>query len=179
MHQTSTLAQAAILLFVPLAVFLFQNVDRVRATAFSLVGGTLFLPERVEFDLPLIPPLDKHSISCLMVFIMLKVGRKDEVPGPGSKFIPVMIAIAAMGAVGTMMTNRDTLVLSEVVVKQGLTFRDLISMLSQSLLFMVLRATTSRPARWASTARINATRFASTPAAVRRPIPADGGATRA
>lgn len=138
MHQTSTIAQAALLLYVPIAVLLFQTMDRVRATAIALLGGTLFLPERIEFDLPAIPPLDKHSISCLMVFIMLKVGRKDQVPGRGSWFVPLMIVIAAVGAIGTTMTNRDTLVLSEVVVKQGLTSRDLISMLSRSLLFMVL-----------------------------------------
>jgi len=53
----------------PLVTFaLYVRLPIVRATLWSILGAYLLLPPAIEVDLPLIPPLDKSSISNLSAF---------------------------------------------------------------------------------------------------------------
>ena len=53
----------------PLVTFvLYLRLPIVRATLWSILGAYLLLPPAIEVDLPLIPPLDKSSISNLSAF---------------------------------------------------------------------------------------------------------------
>jgi hypothetical protein len=62
-------------------VALFWKLPLPRALVLSILGGYLFLPERVGLDLPILPRLDKTLMPSLMAGIMcLIMTRKRVVP---------------------------------------------------------------------------------------------------
>jgi hypothetical protein len=88
--QASFLAPLALILWPILSLQFFRRVDPGTATMWTILGGVLLLPERYDFDFPLIPPLDKNSlpsiialIGCLRVSarpVRLKVHRRWGTP---------------------------------------------------------------------------------------------------
>jgi hypothetical protein len=55
----------------PIAAILFFKMFRLPvAAALTIVLGYLFLPGRVELDLPAMPALDKHFIPVVLVIVL-------------------------------------------------------------------------------------------------------------
>ena len=52
-----------------ISIWLYQTKTIQKATLWTLIGGFMFLPVRTEIDLPLIPPLGKHSIPVASALI--------------------------------------------------------------------------------------------------------------
>lgn len=138
MHNITVFAQVAVLLFIPIGILIFQKYEHTKAAAIVLVAGPLMLPELVEFDLPGLPPMDKHQISALIVFFAVIFGRKDETGRASSVLIPFVILLIVVGAAGTYWTNRDDLTVSPVSTKGGLSIADGIQMTTNGLLFVLL-----------------------------------------
>lgn len=62
-----------------IAIVLYKNLNTVSATFCTILWGLLLLPVRVNFDFPLIPPLDKQSISVIIAFIYIRLLKSRRV----------------------------------------------------------------------------------------------------
>ena len=69
MDKYSLFAQVALLLSIPVSISLFFLFRPQRAALITILGGDMFLPELVNFKLPLLPPLEKHNLPYLCVLV--------------------------------------------------------------------------------------------------------------
>jgi len=99
------IAMLALLAFVPLAVLAFGRFPRSAAAAGVMLAGTVFLPEYVAWDFPLIPPLDKEYITCLSLLLGALVYRNGSIvrarPGWGPEALVVLMFLANIAAAAT------------------------------------------------------------------------------
>lgn len=123
-----------LLAFVPLAWFILQSNPPQRGAIIVMLAGSMFLPYGAEFDLPVLPPLNKRSIPMLVVTVSLLVSLPPSVTKRPLKFIAVVLAIDTFGAFGTFLTNRHPVV-ERAIVLPGLTFRDLPGLVMDDIAF--------------------------------------------
>ncbi len=111
-------------LCVPVALALFAVFGARKAVLYVVLGGMLFLPEVVEFDGPLIPPLGKHAVSELSALLgclifapaMLRRAR----PGRGFD-VAFLVMLAAI--VPAVLNNEERL--NGLPFRQGMELRDI------------------------------------------------------
>jgi hypothetical protein len=125
--NASLFAYVALILFVPLSGIVFMILRPPAAVAAILIGATLFLPEHVEFDAPLVPPMGKVTIPGLCALVGVLVTSRSRIFGT----LPQRYVLGLSGAllvanVFTTLTNRDPLVYGSTFI-QGLTLHDAIS----------------------------------------------------
>ncbi|MFC6586855.1 hypothetical protein ACFQDZ_06190 [Sulfitobacter pacificus] len=129
-----------------LVLFRTQKVER--ALIWSILGGYLFLPPLTEFDLPLVPSMDKVSIPNLSVLlIMLFVVRHKVRFLPDSRLAQILVVGLILCAVPTVLTNTDPIVFQvlsgadpivfEVDALPGQSLRDVGSVLIAQVLTVV------------------------------------------
>lgn len=107
------LAIIALTLWVPLIFFFFIRFKSrpALAGALSVLGGVLFLPEKVCFNLPILPDLDKVALPVLttliacFIFARQKFAETKPFEGIDAIFLLVLVA-----DVGMMLTNGDALI---------------------------------------------------------------------
>lgn len=121
------IAYMALLLLLPVTAVVFSTLRPSLAVAGVLIFSVLFLPERVAFDAPAIPPLTKLSLSSLCVLVGVLATTPKSLSraqlGSGLDWLGVL---AMLGLLGTIFTNRDTQVYGSTVLP-GLTAYDVIS----------------------------------------------------
>jgi hypothetical protein len=125
------------IIWVPISIAAFAVLRPQIATLFVLVGGVLLLPERLGFDPPLLPPIDKHALVCLcaMFGILLK--------GPGRlmkafpRKIDIFWPVLFFCHFGTVFTNGDVLVYG-VSVLPALTLQDAISSIVEDAITIMM-----------------------------------------
>jgi hypothetical protein len=107
---SSPLGSLALLLMFPAAIFAFTKLPALSAVLFLLLGGTLFLPERLYFDLPGGLLLDKYHIPhlCALVGILVVAKRQVREARLGTG-IDILVFVMLLAAIGTALTNRDAL----------------------------------------------------------------------
>lgn len=100
----------------PLVVLaLARNLTPAAAFILALLGGFLFLPEIVAYDLPMLPALTKHSIPALTVLLLFAAYRWDMETGvrstlvPKSWFVRVAVTGLIVGTLFTVAQNGDPL----------------------------------------------------------------------
>ncbi|MGB5865179.1 MAG: hypothetical protein WBG95_12875 [Sulfitobacter sp.] len=121
--------------FVCLVLFRTQSVER--AIIWSILGGYLLLPPLAEFNLPLVPAMDKVSIPNLSVLAILVFGtvhRFRLLPEGGIAKLLVILLI--FSAVPTVLTNREP-ILFQLGTLPGQSVRDLGSVLIAQVLTLV------------------------------------------
>jgi len=92
--------------FVCLVLFRTQKVER--ALIWSILGGYLFLPPLTEFNLPLVPGMDKVSIPNLSVLLILMFAMRQRVQLiPQSRIALLLAAGLILSAIPTVLTNGD------------------------------------------------------------------------
>ncbi len=107
--QGNAFSQLAILLWFPLALALSAVLSPQTAAFVIIVGGALFLPERIIIDLPVVD-LNKDTIAVLSAYITLMLMRPDALRrSPGSRATRRLLVLALLGSVLTVLTNRDPL----------------------------------------------------------------------
>ncbi len=76
--SANAISYLALFLFFPFGIVLFFQARPVVATTWLMLGAVMFLPERVQVDPPVIPPLDKQSIAamCVLVGCLLRAPEK-------------------------------------------------------------------------------------------------------
>ncbi|MCS6858013.1 MAG: hypothetical protein NZM37_09915, partial [Sandaracinaceae bacterium] len=98
----------ALLLFLPIAFLSFLFFRPIVATTWLMLGAMLYLPERVEVDPPVLPPINKQSIAALCIFIGCLVRAwarvKQAKPLRGIDF---SFVLASIGFVITNLQNSD------------------------------------------------------------------------
>lgn len=104
------LSALALLMWVPIGLWLFTRERPVRAAAHTMIWGMMWLPEAAGFDLPILPPIDKFGIAALtaLVGVWWKAPRRKRSAGIGRGFdwfLWIMIA----GVIGTVATNGEAL----------------------------------------------------------------------
>lgn len=71
----NTLAYIVVFAYPLIVLLLFRKLPLPRALVWSILGGYLFLPTRVEVDLPALPALDKATIPALSAALMVWIYR--------------------------------------------------------------------------------------------------------
>ena len=127
---SSPVALLALALWLPLTFVLFARLTPQRALLVSVLGGYLFLPPLVAFDLPLMPMLDKLAIPAIGSYLAAWMIRGERAPLFGAGlWAGLCVAMILGGAVGTALTNPDPRFVGGGLVLPGLTLRDGVSML--------------------------------------------------
>ncbi|MEM9845041.1 MAG: O-antigen ligase family protein [Pseudomonadota bacterium] len=126
------------------ALALIRRQGRAKGVIWALLIGALFLPEAYSFDLPGLPPLDKEMSVLIGLLLGLWLTRKkstdeDAVGSGGDRFaraitvyMPVLVLLSA---VLTVLNNTEP-VIDGPVTLQGLTIRDMMTMLARSALLV-------------------------------------------
>jgi hypothetical protein len=135
-QEAGVVAYLALMLSVPLVIAAFALLRPARrAVLVSVLATTLFLPELVAFDAPLIPPLDKGSLPtlCLLIGVVLTSrGRIKQVWSRDRGFL-LLLALGPVAMVGTVLTNRDPIIF-EASSLPGLAPGDVVSEVIRALL---------------------------------------------
>lgn len=127
---------------------MFRKLPLERAIVWSILGGYLFLPPTAQFDLPLVPPLNKFSITSLStVAVCTLVMRQPLRLWSDRLAINALTLLFLIGAVTTVLTNPDPIIYRILEdhapiqfithVQPGLSPRDALSMIvNQSIVLM-------------------------------------------
>ncbi|MBM1556504.1 hypothetical protein JQV19_07535 [Sulfitobacter mediterraneus] len=101
-------AYLMLLIWPLVCLWLFRKMPLQRALIWSILGGYLFLPPLAEFNLPLVPSMDKVSIPNLSVVLILMFSLKEKLHiWPQGWIGRVLVAGLVLSAIPTVMTNRD------------------------------------------------------------------------
>ena len=131
----------------PLALAaLFFRFRLETALILTIVGGYLFLPERIRYDLPLLPEIDKHLLPSTVALLMCVLRQGTNQPGrehwrsagwlPRSPLALLCLALFVLGPIGTALTNSDPVVYGGTVLP-GLTLYDIGSLVNQQLVVIL------------------------------------------
>ncbi|KUF10161.1 hypothetical protein [Pseudoponticoccus marisrubri] len=120
-------------------VALFGRLRADRALIWGLMLGYLFLPESpAVFDLPLMPPLNKHNIPALAAFMVTLWKFGDQ----GGSYLPqslagrVLLATFILSPALTVLNNEEPVFYGQVGLP-GLTIKDAVALvLGQFLLVL-------------------------------------------
>lgn len=99
------------------AVIFFRMWSVPVAATATIIGGYLLLPELYSVDLPLLPPLDKHTIPAMTALVLVWMASKDSQkattmrPGlvPRNPVVLIFLFFIIGGAFGTVITNQEPL----------------------------------------------------------------------
>ncbi|KEJ89256.1 membrane protein [Sulfitobacter donghicola] len=92
--------------FACLVLFRTQSVER--AIVWSILGGYLLLPPLAEFNLPLVPAMDKVSIPSLSVLAILVFATAHKVNLlPEGRIARILVFLLVFSAIPTVLTNRE------------------------------------------------------------------------
>ena len=67
-----------------MCLVLFNRLPLAKAAIWSLLGGFLLLPSALEVDAPLLPPLDKMSVTAVATLLLC---WNTPVPVAGAKML--------------------------------------------------------------------------------------------
>lgn len=132
-------ADAALILWIPISLVAFLVMRPTRAALFTIFGGLLFLPERDAFKFPFMPSIGKAEIPymCAIVGYVLR-SRRSEWRPPRERWVTFLNLVILGGALGTVFTNRDTLTANFKIPAPGLNFKDGMAMALTMLLEVAL-----------------------------------------
>lgn len=144
----NTIAYLMLMVWPITCIILFHRMPLERAIIWSILGGYLILPPVAEFDLPLVPSMNKHSIASLSAFAIcvFVMGRRvGLIPRP--PIARLLLAVFVLGVVPTVLTNRDPIIFSSVqnaapidftsFALPGLSLRDTLSVMIGQILVLL------------------------------------------
>lgn len=104
------IAYLALLLVIPLSIVAFATMRPTRAALAIKFGSLMFLPERVNFDPPGLPPFDKQSLPALCMLVGVLVTSRDRLrEAKLGRGVDLLMLLAMLGVLGTALTNQDVL----------------------------------------------------------------------
>tara|TARA_R110002072_G_scaffold119877_5_gene252798 strand:- start:3730 stop:5190 length:1461 start_codon:yes stop_codon:yes gene_type:complete len=105
------IAYLMLLIWPFVSLVLFRTLALERALIWSILGGYLFLPPVAEFNLPLVPAMDKVSIPNLSVLLILLFGMKQKMHLiPASRAARWLVVGLVLSAIPTVLTNGDPII---------------------------------------------------------------------
>jgi hypothetical protein len=130
------LAYLVLFLWPLVALALFAYFRPPLAAALVYLTAALFLPERVQFDLPAVPPLSKHSMTSLCVLAgLLWRGRAELVRARAGRGLDLLIGIMMLGSIATAVTNTDPLHYGPTTL-HAMSFQDAAAFAFHDLLYV-------------------------------------------
>jgi hypothetical protein len=138
LDQPNAFASIALILWVPISAVLFGVLRPALATALVLLGGMMFLPERVVFEIRGFPELGKQEIAilCALAGCLATCPARIAAAKPGRGPEGSVILLIAAGF-GTALTNGDPLFYGPVI-RPALSLYDAIAMAARDLLRFAL-----------------------------------------
>ena len=134
----NVIAQLALLMWLPLSLWIANGRKASQAALTILIGGALFLPERVAYDFPVVPPLDKHAISSLCALLACLLNEPRSILGTQStRAARWILFFVLVSIVGTISTNGDEQRFGPVAIP-GLSYYDGIATFVNWLLRVIL-----------------------------------------
>ncbi|MCG2673209.1 hypothetical protein ACFPFP_40835 [Bradyrhizobium sp. GCM10023182] len=121
------------------SIVLYRNFSVVKATVWTVLGALLLLPSGFALKLPMLPALDKNSVSsvCVLIASYVLVRRRLSF---GVGLVEILAAFFLLGPVVTSLLNSDTIIRGETILP-GVDYYDGISaLLSQSVMFIAFLA---------------------------------------
>ena len=111
-----------ILLWPLICCILFLKLDTVSAVFISLIGGMLFLPVGVEFDLPLVPAIDKNISSSLGAILGIPFAIKIGIRSKLTTFFKENVMIPALAKLRPNITYLPGYGITEETFNQSYLF---------------------------------------------------------
>lgn len=144
----NALAYLMLLAWPIVTALLYRRLPFERAIIWSYLASYLLLPPVAEFDLPLIPSMDKYSIASIATFVVCVFVHKRPVPLlPRHPLARVLVLLFVLGVIPTVLTNGDPLLFRVIehsdpiifVVDHlpGLRWRDLGSVMINQLIVLL------------------------------------------
>ncbi len=144
----NALAYLMLLIWPVVSVVLFRRLSPERAILWCILAGYMLLPPVAEFDLPLVPDMDKFTIPSIMAFILCIGLLRKKVPLlPRHPLARVLTLLFAFAVVPTVMTNGDPIIFevlagSDPIVfivdmLPGLRWRDLGSVMINQIIILM------------------------------------------
>lgn len=135
------IAYLAVLSIPILVLIAFARFGVQMGIAVSMICAIMFLPLRPAFDPPLLPKMDRETLTLICVallafFMEKRTIRRDDADGVAPRWIPrstlvrLLIACALLFPLGSWLTNRDPL--PAPYFDPGMSFVDYGSMTYQS-----------------------------------------------
>jgi len=89
-------------------LWLFRRLSIERAILWSILAGYLLLPPLAEFDLPLVPDMDKFTIPSVAAFLVCVLVLKKPVPlWPRHPVARLLVGGFVLSVIATVFTNSD------------------------------------------------------------------------
>lgn len=132
------IAFLALAVFPLVVVALYGRLRADRALVWSLMLGYLFLPEPpAVFDLPLMPPLNKHNIPALMAFMIAlwRYGFNGPIL-PQNLVGKVLLLLFVFSPVITVFTNEEPIFFGQVGV-EGHNFKHALALPIEQFLLIL------------------------------------------
>jgi len=129
-------------------VVMFRRLPPERAMIWCILGGYLVLPPLANFDLPLIPAMDKYSIPNISAFIICIVVLKGKIAfWPRSNIAKVLVALLVASVIPTVANNADPMLFKVIANSEPISFvvgqlpglgaRDLFSVLVAQIIMLL------------------------------------------
>lgn len=143
------MAGFSLVLWPCIAMALFVATRLQVALVATIIGGFLLLPTATEFDLPIMPALDKHSVPSFAALLSIiailasSSGKKYLVSGevlrgwiPRNPVILICLALLILGPLGTVASNREPLIYGPLVLP-ALQFYDVFAVILDTLTLLL------------------------------------------
>ena len=130
-------AGLALLLTLPCVFLAFALMRPAQAAAACMLGCVLFMPELVNFDLPVLPAFDKRSLPPLSVFLATLAMAPERLRGVKWNWIDGLLALFALSTVVTSLYNQEPLQYGSLYIP-GIGLTDTLSDLLRIVLVAVL-----------------------------------------
>lgn len=108
LQMPNTLAYMMLMAWPLVTLWLFRRTTLERAIIWSMLTGYLLLPPLAEFDLPLVPSMDKSTIPSVVTFLICVLVMKKPVSlWPRHPATRLLVAGFVLGVIPTVFTNGD------------------------------------------------------------------------
>ncbi|WP_282091592.1 hypothetical protein [Epibacterium ulvae] len=119
----NSLAYLMLMIWPLVSVVIYRRFPLERAILWCLIAGYLLLPPVAEFDLPLVPDMDKASIPSIMAFLLCVFMMKKSVPlRPRHPVAVVLMLLFLVSVIPTVITNRDPLIFQVLAGSDPIVF---------------------------------------------------------
>ena len=119
----NTLAYMMLMAWPLVTLLLFRRTTTERAIIWSILAGYLLLPPLAEFDLPLIPDMDKFAIPSVAAFLICVVVMKKPVSlWPRHPATRLLVAGFVLGVIPTVFTNGDPILFQVIENSDPVSF---------------------------------------------------------
>lgn len=120
-------AYSALIIWPLISILLFTRQDSIPATFWTLISGYLLLPTNVAIDFPLIPPLNKESISAVSaMFCCIYIKKKKILLTPSSGLERWLFIVILISPFIIAINNQEPIFNGEKIIR-GLSYFDAFS----------------------------------------------------